>query len=575
MAHAPTSKSGRYLRYGLFLLTLSLLQSCGLQGDAGDAKTADETGTDLAVTYQTLEKASGTPTASEAARFLTQTTFGPKESEIAALTSSNFDAWLNTQFSLPRESHYAYVLSLKSQGVEIDNFSNVYAIESFWKQAITGQDQLRQRTTWALGQIFVVGDQDSVRNSAYYDVLAENAFGNYRTLLEKVTLSPAMGQWLSHIGNQKEDLASGRLPDENYAREVMQLFTIGLWQLNADGSRKLDANNQPIPTYTQDDIRGMAKVLTGWSYANCNYTQESWYCIDSARSGYYRNYNDVTLPMTAIAAYHSTSEKKIVGGVTLPAGRTAAQDLKDALDTLFQHPNVGPFFGRQLIQRLVKSNPSPAYVGRISAVFANNGQGVRGDMKAVVRAILLDPEARDIALATTATAGKLREPVLRLSHYLRAFTTPPQIPRWNLEPWWMNDVFLQRPLSSASVFNFYRPEYSPAGEMASNNVQGPEFQIYHEASLVDSHNFIEYWAANEPVGSDKFKHDYSAYMTLANDPAALVDRLNLVMTSNMLSPETRTSIINAVANVSASKPRDRFLLALMLFEISPDYLVQK
>lgn len=575
MAHAPTSKSGRYLRCGVFLLTLSLLQSCGLQGDAGDAKTANEAGTDLGVTYQTREKASGAPTASEAARFLTQTTFGPKESEITALASSNFDAWLNTQFSLPRESHYAYVLSLKSQGVEIDNFSNVYAIESFWKQAITGQDQLRQRTTWALGQIFVVGDQDSVRNSAYYDVLAENAFGNYRTLLEKVTLSPAMGQWLSHIGNQKEDLASGRLPDENYAREVMQLFTIGLWQLNADGSRKLDANNQPIPTYNQDDIRGMAKVLTGWSYANCNYTQESWYCIDSARSGYYRNYNDVTLPMTAIAAYHSTSEKKIVGGVTLPAGRTAAQDLKDALDTLFQHPNVGPFFGRQLIQRLVKSNPSPAYVGRISAVFANNGQGVRGDMKAVVRAILLDPEARDIAQATTVTAGKLREPVLRLSHYLRAFTTPPQIPRWNLEPWWMNDVFLQRPLSSASVFNFYRPEYSPAGEMASNNVQGPEFQIYHEASLVDSHNFIEYWAANEPVGSDKFKHDYSAYMTLANDPAALVDRLNLVMTSNMLSPETRTSIINAVANVSASKPRDRFLLALMLFEISPDYLVQK
>ncbi|MEO6172795.1 MAG: DUF1800 family protein, partial [Arenimonas sp.] len=243
--------------------------------------------------------------------------------------------------------------------------------------------------------------------------------------------------------------------------------------------------------------------------------------------------------------------------------------------TLFNHPNVGPFIGRQLIQRLVKSNPSPAYVGRVAAVFANNGQGVRGDLQAVIRAILLDPEARDIAQATTTTAGKLREPILRLSHYLRAFTTPPVIPRYDLEPWWMDDVFLQRPMSSASVFNFYRPEYSPAGEMSTNNAVGPEFQIYHESSLVDSHNFIEYWVTNEPVGNDTFKHNYSAYTALANDPAALVDKLNLILTSNTLSPETRTSIIAAVTNVSASKPLERFELALMLFEISPDYLIQK
>jgi len=575
MAHRQVLRFGLLIRYSGLLLMLMLLQACGTPSDTdtSEAKASDKEA--IAIQLKMREKAVGSPTPSEAARFLTQATFGPKESEINALTASNFDAWLNSQFAMPRESHYSHVLWLKSQGVDIDNFTNIYAIESFWKQAITGPDQLRQRTTWALSQILVVGDQDNVRNSAYYDVLAENAFGNYRTLLEKVTLSPAMGQWLSHIGNQKEDLASGRLPDENYAREVMQLFTIGLWQLNADGSRKLDANNQPIPTYNQDEIRGMAKVLTGWSYANCNYTQESWYCIDSARSGYYRNYNDVTLQMTAIAAYHSTSEKKIVGGLVLPAGRTAAQDLKDGLDALFNHPNVGPFIGRQLIQRLVKSNPSPAYVGRVSAAFANNGQGVRGDMKAVISAILLDPEARDIAQATTPTAGKLREPVLRLSHFMRAFTTPPTVPRYDFNPWWMNDVFLQRPLSSASVFNFYRPEYSPAGEMSTNNLAGPEFQIYHEASLVDSHNYIEYFVTNEPTGSDTFKHNYSAYITLASDPTALVDRLNLVLTSNTLSPETRTNIINAVTNVSASRPKDRFVLALMLFEISPDYLIQK
>lgn len=594
MAHTQPWRFGLPVRLGSLLILLSFLQACSSQDDAdpGQSQSKDA----ATIQAEIIEKSAADPTPEEASRFLMQATFGPKESEITALDGSSLDAWFTAQFAMPRQSHYDYVWTLRTQGVDVDNFTNVYAIESFWKQAVTGQDQLRQRTTWALSQIFVVGDQDNVRNSAYYDLLAENAFGNYRTLLEKVTLSPSMGQWLSHIGNQKEDLATGRLPDENYAREVMQLFTIGLWQLNADGTRKLDANNQPIPTYTQDDIRGMAKVLTGWSYANCNPATESWYCIDSARSGYYRIYDnvqrpaplplnkaevyrDVTKQMTPIAAYHSTSEKRIVGGVVLPAGRTAEQDLKDGLDTLFNHPNVGPFIGRQLIQRLVKSNPSPAYVGRISAVFANNGQGVRGDMKAVIKAILLDPEARDIAQATTATSGKLREPVLRLSHYLRAFTTPPvaTVPRYDINPWWMQEVFAQRPLSSPSVFNFYSPAYSPPGEMATNNLVGPEFQIYHESTLVDSHNFIEYWLTNEPVGDTTFKHNHAAYIALASNPTALVDRLSLIMTSNTLSPEARTTMITAVTNVPAggNQARDRFRMAIMLFQISPDYLIQK
>ena len=597
MATTLTWRFGLLGRLSSLLILLSLLQACSSQDDADPEQSKAQDA--AAIQTVIVEKSLADPTPQEASRFLMQATFGPKESEITALDNTSMDAWLTTQFALPRQSHYDYVWTLRTQGVDIDNFSNIYTIESFWKQAITGQDQLRQRTTWALSQIFVVGDQDNVRNAAYYDVLAENAFGNYRTLLEKVTLSPSMGQWLSHIGNQKEDLATGRLPDENYAREVMQLFSIGLWQLNADGTRKLDANNQPIPTYTQDDIRGMAKVLTGWSYANCNAATESWYCIDSARSGYYRIYDnvqrpaplpldktqvyrDVTKQMTPIAAYHSTTEKRIVGGVTLPAGRTAEQDLKDGLDTLFNHPNVGPFIGKQLIQRLVKSNPSPAYVGRISAVFANNGQGVRGDLKAVIKAILLDPEARDIAQATTTTAGKLREPVLRLSHFLRAFTVPNgSTPRYDINPWWMDEVFAQRPLSSRSVFNFYSPGYSPPGEMATNNLVGPEFQIYHESTLVDSHNFIEYWLTNDPSADasnlPSFRHDYAAYIALGNNPTALVDKLNLIMTSNTLSPEARTTMITAVTNVPAgtNQARDRFRMAIMLFQISPDYLIQK
>jgi uncharacterized protein (DUF1800 family) len=580
MAHTQVRPYGLLARLGGSLLLLSMLQACssGNQSVSDAEKSSQEK--NLALQAQIREKSAASLTKAEASRFLQQATFGPKESEINALENQSIDSWLTAQFAKPRESHYTHVQWLKTQPDIDDNtykFSNICAIESFWKQAITGDDQLRQRTTWALSQIFVVGDLDNIRNSTYYDLLAENAFGNYRTLLEKVTLSPAMGQWLSHIGNEKEDLATGRLPDENYAREVMQLFSIGLWQLNPDGSRKLDANNQPIPTYTQAEIRGMAKVLTGWSYANCNPVQEEWYCIDSARSGYYRNPDDATRQMTAMPAYHSTSSKLIVGGVTLPAGRTAEQDLKDALDALANHPNVGPFIGKQLIQRLVKSNPSPTYISNVAAAFNNNGSNVRGDMKAVIRAVLTDPEARDI---TSTSAGKLREPVLRLAHFMRAFTTPQAAPgRYDFNPWWMDEVFAQRPLSSRSVFNYYSPSYIPPGNMSANTpaLVGPEFQIYHESTLVDSHNFIEYWVTND-VNDEDTKHvrNFSAYTALANDPAALVDRLNLIMTGNTLSPEARSTMITAVTNVGGSnQARDRFVMALMLFEISPDYLIQK
>ena len=522
-----------------------------------------------------VPKAGPAPTAAEASRFLAQTTFGPTEFEITQLAQSNFDDWLTWQFGQPLNSHYAHVLQLQAQGVNIDDFSNRYAIESFWKQSITGQDQLRQRVAWALSQIFVVGDQDNVRNSAYYDVLEKNAFGNYRQLLEDVTLSPAMGQWLSHIGNQKEDVATGRLPDENYAREVMQLFSIGLWQLNADGSRKLDGAGQPIPTYGPEDIRGGAKVLTGWSYAACDPVKEFWYCFKSARSGYYRRYSDVTLPMQAFPAYHSTVAKTIVTGRVLPAGQTPQKDLADMLDTLYNHPNVGPFIGKQLIQRLVKSNPSPAYVARVSAVFANNGLGVRGDLKAVVKAILLDTEARDPAQLSSTSAGKLREPVLMLAQYFRVFSTPPTNGRWDINPWWMEQSFSQRPMSSASVFNFYRPDYVPPGEMGTAGLAGPEFQILHEATVVDSYNFIEYWATGDRLGATGLKRNHAAFVTLAANPTALVDKLDLLLTGGTLSPAARTTIINAVTSVSATKPSDRFIMALMLFEISPDYKIQK
>jgi len=514
-------------------------------------------------------------TVGEAARFLNQATFGAKDAETMALTASSYGAWLDAQFALPRTSHYDHVLYLKSTGVDIDDFSNQHAIESFWKQAITAPDQLRQRVTWGLSQVFVVGDVNNMRNAAYYDVLANGAFGNFRTLLEDVTLSPAMGYWLSHIGNRKEDPATGRLPDENYAREVMQLFTIGLWKLNPDGTRQLDGLGKPIPTYSQEDIRGMAKVLTGWSYAGCNPAIEAWYCFDSARSGYYRTYADITLPMQPLEAYHSTAQKTIVNGVVVPAGGTARADLKIALDALFNHPNVGPFFGRQMIQRLVKSNPSPAYVSRVAAAFANNGSGVRGDMKAVIRAVLMDAEARDVAQTRTQTAGRLREPVQMLAQYFRTFTTPPSDGRYDFNVWWMEAVFQQRPMSSPSVFNFYSPGFLPPGEMSQAGVAGPEFQILHEGTVVDAYNFIEYFVMNEVDGDTGYQHDYAGWESLASNPTALVDKLSTLLTGGTLSSASRTIIIDAVTKVSSTKPTDRVKMAIMLFEIAPDYKVQK
>ena len=516
-----------------------------------------------------------TITVGEASRFLNQATFGPTEAESMALTGSSYSNWINNQFTLPRQSHYAHVLYLKSIGVNIDDFSNQHAVESFWKQAITGPDQLRQRVTWGFSQIFVVGDVNNMRNSAYYDILAANSFGNFRTLLEDVTLSPAMGYWLSHIGNRKEDPATGRLPDENYAREVMQLFTIGLWKLNPDGTRMLDGLGKPIPTYSQEDIRGMAKVLTGWSYAGCNPAIEAWYCFDSARSGYYRTYADITTQMAPLEAYHSTAQKAIVNGVVIPAGGTARGDLKIALDTLFNHPNVGPFIGRQLIQRLVKSNPTPAYVGRVAAAFNNNGSGVRGDMQTVIRAILLDVEARDVTQTQTQTSGRLREPVQMLAQYFRVFTTPPSDGRFDFNVWWMESVFQQRPLSSRSVFNFYSPNFLPPGEMSQNVVYGPEYQILHEGTVVDAYNFIEYFVMTEVDGTTGYRHNYAALESLAGNPGALVDKLSLLLTGSTLSPASRTVIVDAVGKVSSSTPKDRVKMALMLFEIAPDYKVQK
>lgn len=503
----------------------------------------------------------------DASRFLVQASFGATMSEVQSVSTRGYGAWIDAQLQTPRgTTHWAFPRRSPE--------ALFGTIESFWTQAVRGQDQLRQRATFALYEIFVMsgvnGDLGfyAEPTAGYLDMLADNAFGNFRTLLEGVARSPAMGWFLSHLANDKEDPATGRIPDQNFAREVMQLFTIGLWELNADGSRKLDSAGQPIPTYGQAEITGMSRVFTGMSWAG------GW-------SGPY----DFQKPMVHYPERTSTSEKRIVSGVVIPANTSGADSLRITLDTLFNHANVGPFFGEQMIKRMVTSNPSRAYVGRVAAAFANNGAGVRGDMTAVLKAVLLDPEARDAAKTQEASWGKLREPILRFSAWLRAFNATNALGRLSL--WGYTDpmnTMGQPVLRAPSVFNYFRPDYSPPGGIRAAGYVAPEFQIQHESSSTAYANFVSevvatgfdvryYHPDNPPVIAN-----YTAELLLAATPDALLDRLNLILMGAQLSATTRTIIktaIEAIPLTSVDAPLRRVQTAVALCMISPDFIVQK
>lgn len=483
------------------------------------------------------------------------------------MASTGFPAWIDAQFATARPgTHWAF-----PQRATEPVFS---AAESFWTQAVRGADQLRQRVAFALSEIFVVSATSgelsvlAEPNVAYMDMLANNAFGNFRTLLEGVARAPAMGWFLSHLANEKEDPVTGRIPDQNFAREVMQLFTIGLWELNADGSRRLDGGGQPIPTYGQAEIAGMSRVFTGLSWA------QNWW-------GPY----DWNLPMNYYPQYVSGSEKRIVGGVVIPANTSGPESVRIALDTLFNHPNTGPFIGEQLIKRLVTSNPSRAYVGRVAAAFANNGAGVRGDMRALIRAVLMDPEARDPAKLQDPNWGKLREPILRISAWARAFNAQNSAGR--LSFWGYDDPFdnlAQLALRPPSVFNWFRPDYSPPGSIRASGLVAPEFQITHESSTTGYANFVGDVVS---TGFDvRFFHPdnppivgtYTAELALADQPDALLDRLDLVLMAGQLSAGTRATIrtaIDAIPTTATDASQRRVQTAVALCMMSPDFVVQK
>lgn len=569
------------------VFALVLLAACG-GGGGGDSGGSGGGGGSGGTTPPAPVLPSPTP--GEASRFLEQASFGPSTSAIDALVASNYEAWLAAEFAKPQTLHQATVDQIQASLAAGKSLDQSHFQESFWKQAATGDDQLRQRVAFALSQIFVVSFDGNLSGNirgmaSYYDMLGRNAFGNYRQLLEDVARHPMMGVYLSHARNQKENPSKGRVPDENFAREIMQLFSIGLYELNADGSVKLGSDGKPLETYTNDDVTGLAKVFTGWSWAGPDTGDERFWGY-----GEDKDPDREIKPMQGYNQFHSISEKRFLG-VTVAAQSKADPEasLKAALDLLANHPNVGPFIGRQLIQRLVTSNPSPAYISRVSAAFANNGKGERGDMKAVIRAVLLDPEARDASFAARDNYGKVREPIVRLANFLRAFNAKSTNGRFQIGSTDSSSSSLgQSPLRSPSVFNFYRPGYVPPGTaLANNGLVAPEFQITNETSIAGYLNYMQ-GAVGSGLGPSTnsvrdIQPDFTAELALAEKPDELMARLDLLMTHNTMSAATKQTIRDAVAAITipadAAKAetarKNRVRLAVFLVLASNDYLIQK
>ncbi len=527
-------------------------------------------------------------------RFLAQATFGPRMAEIDALAASTPDAWLNEQFAKPQTLHSPPTAAYLATLTPDNRRGQTGFIWAMWRNFSSGEDQLRQRVAFALSEIMVISLTSNLSfgypygPAQYLDTLGANAFGNYRKLLDDVTYSPMMGRYLTYTANRKENILTGAVPDENYAREVMQLMTIGLYQLNLDGTQKLDGAGKPIDTYSNADISGLAKVFTGLSWAGPDTSDTRF------RGG--GGGSDVPdhqiKPMQAYDQFHSTSEKKFLG-VTIPATTAAATnaDVKIALDTLFNHPNVGPFFGKQLIQRLVTSNPSPAYVSRVASAFNNNGAGVRGDMKAVIKAVLLDPEARTAGLGNplSNTSGKLREPVIRFVHWMRSFNTRSQNGQYlfgsTSDP---STSLAQSPMNAPSVFNFFRPGFIPPNsKMGAQGLVSPEAQITSETSVAGYLNFMRATVERgvgtaQANGARDIIPDYTQEIALANDADKLIDRVSLLLTAGGMSANTRAQIRTAINSVAIrtlaadaeTDRRNRVYLAIYLTMASPDYILQ-
>ena len=526
----------------------------------------------------------------EAARFLKQATFGPSDANIARVKAIGYSAWIDEQLALPPTSHLAHMDRIAQfQGAK----SNLYALArtggtmglpgsamatpvslqtedrlySWWTLAATAPDQLRQRVAWALSEILVISDKNgTLRNyprgcANYYDLLVKRIVsgGNYRDLLEDITQNPMMGIWLTHVRSSKTQ------PDENYPREIMQLFSIGLEHLNKDGTFKRDGEGNAIPSYGQNEILELSRAFTGWTYNNSRSFTSTGNALDEIS------------PLMAFEDYHDRGRKVILGGATVPAGQSALQDIRRCLDVIAAHPNVGPFLARRLIQRLVTSNPSPAYIYRVSNKFNDNGKGVRGDICAVVKAILMDPEARTVS--TASGAGKLNEPILRLTRLLRAFPrapsdNPPILSRYLLQNY--GDSLGQWPMQAPTVFNFFHPDYQPAGALLDAGLRAPEFEITTELTTTDIANYFFEGATNGFYTNSgaRLSLDLTTLVNLWNTPEPLLAKIENQLLARPMSPGLREALLSIQA-LYATNAATGTKVMMQLLTATPEFSVDR
>ncbi|WP_428660486.1 DUF1800 domain-containing protein [Runella sp.] len=578
---------------------------------------------------QTLTGAGYLPNAAAASRFLSQATLGHNMGLIQNVTAVGVEKWLDTQLALPNTFNIQnYLAGLHQMMVDSLRFlypENTYTLStvfagnghfdaSWFQGAMTAPDLVRWRVALALSEVFVVSristfDGNPYALASYYDLLLENSLGNYRTLLDKITYHPAMGVYLTYINNHATDSTDRIYPDENYARELMQLFSIGLYKLNLDGSEMRDTNNQLIPTYNNNDIAGLAKVFTGLSWHDSDYLGDTekniwsftmplkFFPIDSSDA---KKNTWKTNPR--ILNGHEPGTKTFLGSTIIarPVAQ-GEQDIQDALNIIFNHPNVGPFMARRLIQRLITSNPSPGYIQRVATVFNNNGSGVRGDLKAVVRAVLLDSEARDCGNDQTGpTVGELREPFIRYMNLMRGLPLTTQGAIYRNMMVELYAFIEQLPLNSPSVFNFFQPDFQPDGELKALGKFAPEFQIMNSKTIVGYINALNKWLIEEDpteyaglFNGETYKSDQDPKFNLTADYAftrndkvpQLLDKYNLLFTGGKLSAKTldliRSMVIkmpysedeNGVPN--ADQALNRVKLTLVLLLSSPDYLINR
>ena len=567
-------------------LLVGMLVGCGGSGGSSGSTATAPAGSGSTAAPQVASKPTRTPTtaslsSTDAARLLEQATFGPTPSEVKRVAALGFNAYLAEQLGMPASGYtgFTYVPheapsscdrnpAAPASAASIcarDNYSLFNVQRQFFENALTGRDQLRQRVAFALSQLFVVSGnkiREAYGMAAFQNLLLNDAFRNFRQVLEDVTLSPVMGHYLDMARNAKADPARGTSPNENYARELLQLFSIGVNKLNQDGSLALDAHNQPQPTYNQSVIEGFSSIFTGWTYPALMGAPSSW-----------TNPPNFQGTMVSFPDQHDPRAKLLLDGAVAPAGQTPEADLKAALDAVFNHPNVAPFIVKQLIQHLITSNPSPAYVARIAAVFANNGQGVRGDLAAVVKAILADVEARGDSPPQPGS-GHLREPALFITTLLRGLGGR------------SDGVFLSdqvekmgQPLFMApTVFNFYPPSY----QLPGSNTLAPEFFIQDATTGIARYNFVAELvfhggAAADPTvwGSIGTTLDLGSGTFPPLAPAnVLLDQLSSQLLHGSLSSAARAVIASALSAIPSNAAAEQVQTAAYLMATSQQFQVE-